>query len=187
MSLILERLVIVALPLLTAVAGRKKIKRQRAAKKRVRAALSRRARRKTSARKRKAARPAGLPKGALPRPTTLPSKLPEPEQAPKPTPPTGRAILIAPRNGEFADTANPVFRWLSVGGATRYEVWWSAENHSASGHTLISIATECAIPVEKPLHVGVTYQWRVRGGNEAGWGPWSPVSTFRVIEEPPSN
>jgi hypothetical protein len=187
MSLILERLVIAAWPLLTAVAG-KKIKRRRAAEKRVRAALPRRALRKTSLRKRRGARPAGSSKGTLPQPTTLPPKFPEPEPpAPKPTPPTGRAILIAPENGKLVDTANPIFRWLSVGGATRYEVSWVAEDHGAGGHTLVSIATECAVPVEKPLRVGVMYQWRVRGGNEAGWGPWSPFSTFRVIEEPPSN
>ncbi len=48
---------------------------------------------------------------------------------------------------------------------------------------LIRPATEATVPVEKPLIVGAIYYWRVRGGNDAGWGPWSPVSSFRVLEE----
>jgi len=105
------------------------------------------------------------------------------EPAPKPAPPTGRAILISPENDKFADSVHPTFRWLSVGGATRYEVAWSDSPDWANSYALISIATEATVPVEKPLRRGVTYYWRVRGGNEGGWGPWSTSASFRVLED----
>ncbi len=105
---------------------------------------------------------------------------------PKPVPPTGRAILLSPENGKFAESLHPRFRWLSVGGATRYEVAWSGSAGFSDSHTIVSIATEAAVPDEEPLSVGVGYYWRVRGGNESGWGPWSPAFSFQVLEEPPA-
>ncbi len=108
------------------------------------------------------------------------------EPVPKPVPPSGRALLLAPENGKYADSLYPKFRWLSVGGATRYEVAWSEHPDLSGAHSVISVATEAVVPVEKPLRVGVTYYWRVRGGNEGGWGPWSPAISFQVLEEPPA-
>lgn len=114
-----------------------------------------------------------------------PVKPEENEPAQKPVAPTGRAILLSPENDKFTDSLYPTFRWLSVGGAARYEVVWSEEPNWAQAHPVISIATEAAVPVEKPLRVGATYYWRVRGGNEGGWGPWSTISSFRVLDEAP--
>jgi hypothetical protein len=53
-----------------------------------------------------------------------------------------------------------------------------------NAYVVVSAATEAAVPVEKPLTVGVVYYWRARGGNEAGWGPWSNIGSFSVLEEP---
>lgn len=114
------------------------------------------------------------------------SRAPRAEPAHKPVPPTGRALLLAPENGKYADSIHPKFRWLSVGGATRYEVAWSEHPDLSGAHSVISVATEAVVPVEKPLRVGATYYWRVRGGNEGGWGPWSPAISFQVLEEPPA-
>ncbi len=149
---------------------------------------------------RKRARPAAAKKAARPKkspgrppartapatkaPGTLPARPGPPP--PKPAPPTGRAILLSPENGKFADSQHPKFRWLSVGGATRYEVAWSDRPDFSDSFTIVSIATEAAVPTEEPLSVGVAYYWRVRGGNESGWGPWSPAASFQVLEEPPA-
>ncbi|MBI5031366.1 MAG: hypothetical protein HZB51_12625 [Chloroflexi bacterium] len=105
------------------------------------------------------------------------------EAAPKPIPPSGRAILLSPENEKFSETLYPTFRWLSVGNATRYEVAWSEEPNLAQAHSVVSIATEAAVPVEKPLRLGTIYYWHVRGGNEGGWGPWSATISFRVLDE----
>jgi hypothetical protein len=117
-------------------------------------------------------------------PLPVAAKLEDAEPMPKPVAPTGRAILLSPENEKYADSEHPTFRWLSVGGATRYEIAWSDETAMNSSHSIFSIATEATIPVEKPLRAGGAYHWRVRGGNESGWGPWSAVSSFRVLEEP---
>ncbi len=115
-----------------------------------------------------------------------PARRPEPTTPqPKPVAPTARAFLLLPENGKYSDSVTPRFRWLSVGGATRYEVQWSEHVDLTDAHTVVSVATEAAVPAEKPLRVGAAYFWRVRGGNDGGWGPWSPPSTFQVLEEPP--
>lgn len=101
----------------------------------------------------------------------------------KPVPPVGRAILLSPENEKFSDNLTPTFRWLSVGGATRYEVAWSEEPNLSPAHSVVSTRTEAAVPVDKPLRLGATYFWRVRGGNEGGWGPWSSIISFRVLDE----
>ncbi len=102
----------------------------------------------------------------------------------KPAPPFGRALLLAP--GNYVDTVHPRFRWLSVGGATRYEVAWSDKPDLSNQQSVISAATETAVPDEFPLRVGSLYYWRVRGGNNGGWGPWSNTASFQVLEAPPA-
>jgi hypothetical protein len=195
MNSVLGWLLLIATPLFAAVkAGRKKQSKKPAKKKIkfVRACATslrakkadwraRPATRKHEKRKQGAARgrPLTPQKPATPKPA--PTATIEPP--PKPVAPTGRAILLSPENEKYADSVHPIFRWLSVGGATRYEIAWSEDANFATGHSVFSIATEATVPVEKPLRVGATYYWRVRGGNESGWGPWSFVASFRVLEE----
>lgn len=124
------------------------------------------------------------PKGKAPPPA--PKKVEEEEPFVPPVAPFGRAILLVPKDGTYVDSFHPTFRWLSVGGATRYEVQWSEDATLASKYGTVSLATEATVPVEKPLRVGGLYYWRVRGGNDAGWGPWSLIGSFRVLEETPS-
>lgn len=205
MSLILERLLVLISPLLAAAAtGKKKTagrpaKRSTARSKPARAATPRagkaptRAGRRGTARTKstggKSATRAGGSREKAAAPVSPAPAAPAarpPEPPPQLVPPTQRAILLAPQNGKFTDTVYPRFRWLSVGGATRYEVAWSEDPNFADAQTVISIATEAAVPLEKPLKAETTYYWRVRGGNQAGWGPWSPAASFRVLEETPS-
>lgn len=99
------------------------------------------------------------------------------------SPPIGRALLISPEHEKFVDSLHPTFRWLSVGGATQYEIMWGEDPTFSTHHTLQSVATEAAVPRESPLEPGKTYYWRVRGGNALGWSPWSETHWFRVLEE----
>jgi hypothetical protein len=194
LDLILAKLLLtLGTPLLTAVSSRKSKSAKKTAKKKakpVRAKkitkpVARKSVRQAAARGKKATpekKPAVNTAAKHPVQPT-PVKPDENEPMQKPVAPTGRAILLSPENDKFTDSLHPTFRWLSVGGAARYEVVWSEEPNWAQAHPVISIATEAAVPVEKPLRVGVTYYWRVRGGNEGGWGPWSSVSSFRVLDE----
>lgn len=120
------------------------------------------------------------------KPAPPPKKTEDDEPLPEPVAPFGRAILLVPKDSTYVDSFHPTFRWLSVGGATRYEVQWSEDATLASKYGIVSLATEATVPVEKPLRVGAMYYWRVRGGNDAGWGPWSPIGSFRVLEEIPN-
>ncbi len=201
MSWIAERLLVLASPLFAAAATGKKKTATKPAKRSVTRGKSARARTRqpekapTRATRRAATRGKTAEATSAPRPagardkTTVPAVPAAPVHpaaptgsAPRPVAPTARAILLAPQNGKFADSIYPQFRWLSVGGATRYEVAWSEDPNFAGAYSVISIATEAAVPLEKPLRPEVTYYWRVRGGNEAGWGPWSPAASFRVLE-----
>jgi len=202
MRVLLERLMVAAIgmatPLLTAAATTKKPARKAT---RTKAQAARPARgKKAQARPKPAARPKSVKSSPAAKPARraapvhpkaqetvkAPARRPEPTTPqPKPVAPTARAFLLLPENGKYADSVTPRLRWLSVGGATRYEVQWSEHADLADANTVVSAATEAAIPAEKPLRVGAVYFWRVRGGNDGGWGPWSPASSFQVLEQPP--
>ncbi len=175
-------------PLLLATSKKKKTTIKRKPAKTVKRARSQKSKPTARAGKKRtpATKPSALDKvkreKKVPAPPTAVAQTQVSEPIAKPTPPTGRAILISPENDKFADSVHPTFRWLSVGGATRYEVAWSDSPDWSQSHSIISIATEATVPVEKPLRMGVTYHWRVRGGNESGWGPWSSSASFRVLE-----
>jgi hypothetical protein len=193
---ILEQLIAtLGAPWLMAVAGRKTKPVKKTAKKKATPPpaktkkVSAKNKGKPAARKTKPARIAKRDKKApareQPQPVAVPAnvKSVEPDMPPKPVPPAGRAILLSPENEKFSESLNPTFRWLSVGGATRYEVAWSEEPNVSQAHSIVSLKTEAAVPVEKPLRLSVNYYWRVRGGNEGGWGPWSAIISFRVLDE----
>ena len=202
MSLSLERLLLLATPLCLAVSTPKKEQVKRSARKTSRTKpargalkrVSKAARRSSRVARQKQARAKSKKGAARGRHAPPPKPAPKPaiklavaperaEPLPKPVPPVGRPILLSPEQGKYADSVNPRFRWLSVGGATRYEVNWSQDPNLVNAYSVVSIATEAAVPVEKPLGIGALYHWRVRGGNEAGWGPWSNIGSFSVLEE----
>lgn len=196
MNLLLDRILVAATPLVLAAAkGKPKPLKKKTVRRtpparapKVRPHAKKSARRAKPA-TRRVARGKSLPVHArkMPPPPTAPAVAPKPEPAPppKPVPPIGRAILLSPENEKYVDSFHPTFRWLSVGGATRYEIAWSEESGLTTHHTIFSIATEATVPVEEPLHLGETYFWRVRGGNESGWSAWSDIFSFRVLEETP--
>jgi hypothetical protein len=211
MNSILEQLLVIASPFFAVVAtGKKHTAKKSTAKRVAKPKPTTRAKKSTAPKKvapkkvvkakpaeskpvpspKKAARPSAPTKAeprkgaAPPKPEPKAASVPQPlPPAPKPVRPAGRPILLSPENGKYADNVNPKFRWLSVGSSTRYEVVWSQDPNLINGYSIVSVSTEATVPVEKPLAVGVTYYWHVRGGNEAGWGPWSMPASFSVLEE----
>ncbi len=186
---LLERLFGFVTPILMVVARKKKKPSKKPAKrkpnkstKRRKASPPRRVRVKKPSRM--IHKPAKLRRGqSKPKSTAPPPKTIEEEEPAPPVAPIGRAILLVPKDATYVESFHPTLRWLSVGGSTKYEVQWGEDQTLATKYSSISLATEATIPVEKPLQVGAIYYWRVRGGNDAGWGPWSPISSFRVLEE----
>jgi hypothetical protein len=76
---------------------------------------------------------------------------------------------------------------MYVGGATRYEVEMSRDSHFGRGHgtTIVSLQTAITLDASQALQPGTLYQWRVRGGNDAGWGPWSSPESFKAPDKLP--
>lgn len=98
--------------------------------------------------------------------------------------PIGAPNILLPKGGLPITSLTPILRWMYVGGATRYEVEWSHDAHFGRGHSITLVSTQTAISLNEAnqLKPGLQYRWRVRGGNDAGWGPWSPPETFVAPE-----
>lgn len=105
---------------------------------------------------------------------------------PKNEPPIGAPNILVPKGGLPVNTLTPSLRWMYVGGATRYEVEWSSDTHFGRGHgnTMVSAQTLVTLDAAHALKPGMMYQWRVRGGNDSGWGPWSSAESFKAPDKP---
>jgi hypothetical protein len=99
----------------------------------------------------------------------------------KPEAPIGAPLLLSPKGTAPIGTLTPRFGWLSVGGAAKYEVEWSPDSHFGRGRSTNALSSSTALDLdeEHALKPGTTYWWRVRGGNDIGWGPWSNAESFR--------
>ena len=104
------------------------------------------------------------------------------EPVPPPAAPVRAPALFSPPHGEFAESLTPSFRWFYVGSASHYELVWSLDSHFHKAHILLTNQTAASLPPEQSLVPGTAYVWRVRGGNEGGWGPWSATRTFTTPE-----
>lgn len=104
---------------------------------------------------------------------------------PKVEAPKGAPFLLLPKGGQPITSLTPIFRWMYVGGAIRYEVEWSPDTHFGRGHSVTAISEQTLINIDSThaLKPGTMYQWRVRGGNDAGWGPWSGTESFKSPEK----
>lgn len=119
---------------------------------------------------------------------TRPEATRPPVVLPPPRPleaPIGAPNILLPKDGAPITSLLPSLRWMYVGGATRYEVEWSQDAHFGRGHSVSLVSPQTAVTLEAPneLKPGTMYKWRVRGGNDAGWGPWSPPESFRSPEK----
>lgn len=114
---------------------------------------------------------------------TRPPLVPMP--VPKHEAPIGAPIVLQPKGGQSVNSLTPVFRWMYVGGATRYEVEWSHDAHFGRGHSssLQSAQTLITLDPAHTLKPGAMVLWRVRAGNESGWGPWSGAESFKAPEK----
>ncbi len=164
------------------VATKKKTVRTKRASKVARSKPVTRTRSPKSA-KRAASAPAS--KKAVPVHAEEPPKPVEPPPPPPPPPvaPLQAPGLFSPQSGESAETLTPSFRWFYVGGASHYQLVWSPDANFHRQHILLTNQTAASLPPEQALEPGTTYVWRVRGGNEGGWGPWSAIRSFRTPEK----
>jgi hypothetical protein len=142
--------------------------------------------------KAKQTKPAVPPPNGKRKPTSITITRPEATRPPlvqmpqpKVEPPIGAPSILMPKGGLAVNSLTPVFRWMYVGGATRYEVEWSRDSHFGRGHSnsLVSEQTLMILDSSHALKPGSTYLWRVRGGNDSGWGPWSIAESFKAPDK----
>lgn len=119
--------------------------------------------------------PTPKPKIEVVLPFERPGKIVAPVSPPQP---------VAPINGTRILDLTPRFGWRFVANAKHYQVTWSDEPNLANGRYLFADETAATLPPEHALTAGKTFFWRVRAGNETGWGPWSPVQEFGTPEPP---
>lgn len=122
---------------------------------------------------------------------------PAPPPAPKPKPvyslpfdhpgkvtaPAGAPVPVFPVRGERVGTLNPRFGWISVASAKQYQLAWGTDGHLNRSHSQVVNQTATTLSDAETLKSGTLYYWRVRAGNESGWGPWSSIQEFGTSEE----
>lgn len=119
---------------------------------------------------------------------TRPEQTRPPVVIPPPRPleaPIGAPSILLPKGGQPISSLTPNFRWMYVGGATRYEIEWSSDPNFKRAHSTTIVSSQTTLTLEQgnELKPSVNYKWRVRGGNDAGWGPWSLPESFKSPEK----
>ncbi|MDR9388186.1 MAG: T9SS type A sorting domain-containing protein, partial [Balneolaceae bacterium] len=95
--------------------------------------------------------------------------------------PVGKLTALAPSDGATNVATSPTLHWGRDANATSYEVHVSATNFA----TLLDEATVTDTSYAPTgLSTQTSYQWRVRGRNIDGIGPWSDTLSFTTV--PPS-
>ena len=75
------------------------------------------------------------------------------------------------------------FGWMSVAQAAHYQVMWGSEPTLVNSRSLLVTETAATLPEDHTLAPGKTFFWRVRAGNDSGWGHWSVIQEFGTLEE----
>lgn len=93
-----------------------------------------------------------------------------------PTAPTTATTLLAPENEFRLPSIEATTVWTPVPGANRYDLQISVSNQFFSSffRNTFTDTTWTGAPFAQNRR----YFWRVRAGNEGGWGPWSTVRSF---------
>jgi hypothetical protein len=87
--------------------------------------------------------------------------------------------LAAPADGAVLPFNRPVFDWVDVPGALRYEIQISRSTGFSPLVTGVVVVPSTYTPAAN-LPANRTLYWRVRARFAAGNGPWSPYSTLQT-------
>ncbi len=107
-----------------------------------------------------------------------------------PEAPTATATLIYPQDGTLdLPSDRIIFQWTSIENAENYHFQILDE----SGENVIEERTNVRSSYDtvdvtiRNLEASSVYQWRVRGANEGGEGPWTDNYSFTTAPEPPES
>jgi hypothetical protein len=90
-----------------------------------------------------------------------------------------QTALVAPDDGARGLPSPVGCRWIAVSGALKYHFQLAADSAIS-----VPVVSDSALTDTVRSLAGIdtmaTYYWRVRAGNAAGWGAFTPVRSFRV-------
>ncbi len=93
-----------------------------------------------------------------------------------PPAPTPAPTLLSPENDTKLGGIEATTTWSSLAGANRYDLQISLFAHF--GSSVFRGTIQDTTWTGSPFAQNRRYYWRVRAGNEGGWGPWSDTRSF---------
>jgi hypothetical protein len=96
-------------------------------------------------------------------------------------PPPDAPTLVAPADGSEDEADVLELQWNSAQEADRYHLQ-VAEDPSFQSLLVDEPGLSSVHYVLQDLEIGATYYWRLRSGNESGFGDWSPARRFIPAE-----
>jgi uncharacterized protein YkwD len=93
---------------------------------------------------------------------------------------------IAPNNNAQNVPANTAISWMQNNNATRYHLQVSKKSDMSDPIINDQALTTYGYQPSKGLENNVTYYWKVRGWNDAGFGKWSMIWSFKTGASAPN-
>jgi outer membrane protein assembly factor BamB len=92
----------------------------------------------------------------------------------------GVTVLDSPSNNKVKEILKPTFKWQSVEFATKYNIQISTSSLFANTPILDTVTSLTSLLYAKGLSDNTTYFWRIRVGDDKGYGNWTSKSTFQT-------
>jgi len=93
---------------------------------------------------------------------------------------------IAPSNKALNVPANTAFSWVQNNNAIKYQIQVSKKSDMSDLVINNQDLTTYGFQPTQPLPNNITYYWKVRGWNDAGFGKWSDVWSFTTGASAPT-
>jgi hypothetical protein len=92
----------------------------------------------------------------------------------------GITILDSPSNNKVKEVLKPTFKWQSVEFATKYNIQVSTNPLFTTTPILDTVSSITSLVYTKGLSDNTTYYWRIRVGDNNGYGNWAEKNTFQT-------
>jgi hypothetical protein len=92
----------------------------------------------------------------------------------------GTTILDSPSNNKVKEVLQPNFKWQTVEFATKNNIQISTDSLFAITPVLDTVTALTNLIYTKGLSDNTTYYWRIRIGDDNGYGNWASKSTFQT-------
>ena len=98
----------------------------------------------------------------------------------------GVTILDSPSNNKVKEILKPIFKWEAVQFSTKSNIQISTDALFNATPILDTVTALTSLNYTKGLSDNTTYYWRVRVGDDNGYGNWASKDTFQTFVLPPT-